>query len=179
MSQSFIMTQARFANLVAALGTALSDAQSKACAGIGVLPSDAAALITVGQHPKTAVGALAPIIGFTPSAAVRAVDRLVVEGLMARERGADRREVLLSLTPAGAALRTRLLDARRQAVEKALRPLDSRQRAALQAIVETMLTALTDDRAGADHLCRLCDEAACTPATCPVECAAIRHAVSS
>ena len=163
------MASDRFINLLAALGTALADAQAKACESIGVVQSDAAALITVGYHPGLSVGALAPIIGFTQSAAVRSVDRLVHHGLMARGRGEDRRQVALSLTAAGAALRAEILDARQGAVEKAITALDPWQQVDLEPMVERMLAALTQDRAGADHICRLCDETVCTPETCPVE----------
>lgn len=174
------MTTHRFVNLIAALGTALADAQLRACGRVGVTPSDAAVLITVGYHPGTSVGALAPIVGFTQSAAVRVVDRLVLDGLIARKRGgADQRQVRLSLTRKGAALRGRILDARRNAVEQALAPLDGEQTKQLQAIVELMLTALTHGRESADHICRFCDENVCVPAICPVEQAAQRQEVSS
>lgn len=163
------MTSARFINLVAALGTALADAQVSACEKLGVVPSDAAALITVGYHKGMSVGALAPIIGFTQSAAVRSVDRLVAQGLIERERGEDKRQVALSLTPAGMALRSDILDARGRAVEKAVAALDPWQQVDLEPMVEKMLAALTADRRSADHICRLCDETVCTPEICPVE----------
>jgi MarR family transcriptional regulator, negative regulator of the multidrug operon emrRAB len=173
------MRPAQLSNLIAALGTALADAQTRAFDRIGVLPSDAAALITVGYHRGTSVGALAPIIGFTQSAAVRSVDRLVANGLIEREHGADKRQVTLHLTPAGAALRTRILEARREAVERAVVLLDAKQQANLLTIVELMLAGLTDSRESADHICRLCDEDVCTPETCPVEDVARRYESSS
>lgn len=169
------MLSDRSANLLAALGTALADAQSRACEGTGVHPSDAAALITLGYHPEATVGALAPVIGFTRSAAVRLVDRLASKKLVRRDHGEDKREVRLSLTPKGTALRIRILNARRAVIEKAAAPLDPRQAAELETIVEAMLAALTDGRESADHICRLCDENVCPPDTCPVE----RTAVST
>jgi MarR family transcriptional regulator, negative regulator of the multidrug operon emrRAB len=172
--ESTPMLSHRSANLVAALGTALADAQAQACESLGIHPSDAAALITLGYHPRATVSALAPIIGFTPSAAVRLVERLATNRLVRRERGRDRREVMLSLTARGVALRTRLLDARRAVIEKATGPLQPKQMEQLEAIVEVMLAALTDGREAADHICRLCDENACPPETCPVERKAVR-----
>jgi MarR family transcriptional regulator, negative regulator of the multidrug operon emrRAB len=159
----------RSAHLVAALGTALADAQIKACESLGIHPSDAAALITLGYNPGATVSALAPIIGFTPSAAVRLVERLVTAKLVGRELGKDRREVRLSLTPEGASLRTELLAARLAVIEKAVGPLKPRQVEQLERIVEVMLAALTDGREAADHTCRFCDENVCPPDTCPVE----------
>ena len=169
------MLSYRFANLLAALGTALADAQSRACEAVGIHPSDAAALITIGYHPGATVSALAPIIGFTPSAAVRLADRLASAKLVRRAHGEDKREVRLSLTPKGKALRTKLLSARYAVIGKAAAPLDPKQAAELEKIVEVMLAELTDSREAADHICRLCDENACPPDTCPVE----RSAVAS
>lgn len=163
------MKSHRSANLLAALGIALADAQSRACEALGIHPSDAAALITIGYHPKETVGALAPVIGFTSSAAVRLVERLEAAKMVRREPGEDKRQVRLSLTPKGAALRTRILDARRAVINKATAPLDPRQMAELGVIVEVMLAALTESREAADHICRLCDENICPPDTCPVE----------
>lgn len=168
------MLSPRSSNLLAAFGTALADAQLLACERLGVPPSDAAALVTVGYHPGVMVGALAPIIGFTQSAAVRAVDRLVARGFVSRERGVDKRQVKLSLTAAGSALREKILAARQAAVDMAAAALDARQQADLVAMIELMLAALTDGRETADRICRLCDENVCTPATCPVERVAAR-----
>jgi MarR family transcriptional regulator, negative regulator of the multidrug operon emrRAB len=167
------MLSHRSANLLAALGIALADVQSRACEGLGVHPSDAAALITLGYYPGKTVSALAPIIGFTPSAAVRLVERLESAKLVRREQGGDKRQVRLSLTAKGVALRTRLLNARRTAIEKAAAPLDPKQEAELETIMGLMLAALTDGRESADHICRLCDENVCPPETCPVERAAV------
>ncbi|WP_179119534.1 MarR family winged helix-turn-helix transcriptional regulator [Ensifer adhaerens] len=173
------MTSSRFINLVAALGTALADAQGRACESTGVLQSDAAALITVGYHPGMSVGALAPIIGFTQSAAVRSVGRLVSQGLIERGRARDKRQVELTLTPAGASLREKILAARQRAVETATAALDPWQQVDLEPMVERMLAALTRDRESADHICRLCDETVCTPDTCPVERVAVLQEAKS
>ena len=171
------MLTARPSNLLAALGIALADAQSRGCEALGIHPSDAAALITIGYRSGGTVGALAPIIGFTPSAAVRLVERLEAVRLVRREQGEDKRQIRLSLTPKGSALRTRLLRARSAVIEKATASLDPRQVAELEAIVEAMLTSLTEGRESADHICRLCDENVCTPDTCPVEREAVRKEV--
>ena len=44
---------------------------------------------------------------------------------------------------------------------------------ALTATLEKVLAAITTDRAHADHICRLCDLAACPEKACPVELAAL------
>jgi hypothetical protein len=38
-----------------------------------------------------------------------------------------------------------------------------------------VLTAITTDRAHADHICRLCDLSVCPEKVCPVEQAALAH----
>jgi MarR family transcriptional repressor of emrRAB len=168
------MMSHRATNLVAALGTALADAQVHTCEALGIHPSDAAALITLGYHPGATVGALAPIVGFTLSAAVRLVERLDAAKLVRREHGEDKRQVRLSLTAKGVALRTKILEARHAVILKATASLDPNQFAKLEEIVQVMLAALTDDREAADHICRFCDENVCPPDACPVECAAVR-----
>ena len=167
------MLSDRSANLLAALATALADGQSLACENLGIHPSDAAALVTIGYHPRTTVSALAPIIRITQPAAVRLVERLDKAGLVRRGHGDDRRQVLLSLTRKGTALRTRILNERRAAVDKATAPLDLGQRARLEEMMEAMLSALAANRETADRICRLCDENVCPPDTCPVECAVV------
>src|SRR5207302_1331602 len=135
--------------------------------------------ITIGYHPGASVGALATVIGFTQSAAVRSVDRLVGEGLMARERGLDKRSVRLSLTASGEVLRSTILTARENVIAAVVAPLNSSQQESLLMLTELMLTVLTDGRVTADHICRFCDENACTPAVCPVEREAVRRGASS
>jgi DNA-binding MarR family transcriptional regulator len=57
------------------------------------------------QHGPLTVSEVAACLHITQSAASRAVDRLVRDGLISRvEDPADRRQKLLSLTPAGEAL---------------------------------------------------------------------------
>lgn len=135
-------------------------------AGMG--PSAVAALVTLGPCSGSTIGTLAAIVGVTHSVAVRLVDTLVEAGLVERRTGQDRRAVALSLTPAGAALRQRLLAARAERVARALATLPAAHQAILAEAVDTLLASLTPDRRVADHLCRYCDEDACG-AHCPVE----------
>ena len=65
--------------------------------------------------------ALAQDMGVHPSNATRACDRLVTAGLLdRRDNPADRRHLLLDLTPAGYALIDGVIDRRRAAIEQIL-----------------------------------------------------------
>lgn len=163
-------------NRVAALSLALADAQERAARAVSGLGASAcAAIVTLGPYPGTTIGEVARIAGLTHSVAVRMVEQLVAAGLVARASGADRRTVTLSLTPAGERMRERILAARAEAVRAALDPLPPPALAGLAEVLDPMLCAITRGREQADHLCRLCDEAACGE-DCPVEEAARRLA---
>ncbi|MQT14195.1 MarR family winged helix-turn-helix transcriptional regulator [Segnochrobactrum spirostomi] len=170
------MTQARLLNLLGALALSLGDAQAAAMRGIGrdgpsegLGPSACAAIVTLGPYPGTSIGRLAKILGLTHSVAVRLVEQLTADGLVARRAGDDRRQVLLALTPAGEALRGRLLAAREAALGAALRRLSGDDVGHLERLLATMLENLTESREQADHICRLCNEDVCSAEKCPVE----------
>ncbi len=165
----------RTANLLGALALGLTDAQAAAARKIAARGDSAvAAIITLGANPGLTIGQLAAILGVTHSVAVRLVEALGEEGLVARRPGADRRAVPLALTDPGAALRTRIRGARGVVLAGALAPLDPAARVALTALLERMLAGWTTDEGVADHLCRLCDEAACRTGTCPLDDAVAR-----
>ncbi len=80
----------------------------QAARAAGVEPQQHQALLAIKGLPptqKTTVGALAERLQIQHHSTVELVDRLEVHGLLKRIRGgADRREVLLALTPRGAKL---------------------------------------------------------------------------
>jgi DNA-binding MarR family transcriptional regulator len=72
-------------------------------------------LVVLEGHGDTRLNQLAERLGVTPSTALRMVDRLITADLVTRqENKADRREVLIALTPQGARL-VREVTARRRA----------------------------------------------------------------
>jgi MarR family transcriptional regulator, negative regulator of the multidrug operon emrRAB len=101
---------------------------------------------------------------------VRLVDRLVAAGLARRREGPDRRSVAVELTPAGHAAASEAVKVRAEALEEALAELDSGERAELARLHAKVLGTLTDGRATAGHICRLCDSHACghEEGRCPV-----------
>ncbi len=170
----------RLANLLAALALALSDRQQAAArAASGLGDSACAALILVGFYPGSTIGSVARVAGVTHSVAVRLVEALEREGLATRMPGSDdKRTVALRLTAAGDDRRRAILAARAAVAKEVLDAVDPAWLAALERATEAMLDRLTVDRLSADHICRLCDEAVCPGAHCPVECAAVRGAPS-
>lgn len=160
----------RPANLLGALALALTDAQMRGmqtASGLGT--SAVAALVTLGGPPAPSVAGLAAVLGLSHSATVRLADDLERRGLLRRGPGRDRRAVGLHLTPEGTALRARLMAARAAVLEDAPAAVPAPDRAAFDRAVTQVLERLTTDRTAADHLCRLCDEAACGGDACPVE----------
>jgi MarR family transcriptional regulator, negative regulator of the multidrug operon emrRAB len=159
-------------NLLATLGTALGDAVSDAVtAATGLSGAAPAGLATLWAEPGLSMDAFARIVGVTGSGGVRLVDRLTASGLVERRAGRDARAVSLWLTPDGEQAAKHVLAARAAVVRPVTEALDERERSALLATVEKVLAAITESRGHADHLCRLCDVAACPQTRCPVECA--------
>ena len=156
-------------NLLGALALAVNDAQAAAlreATGLGT--SACAALVTVGQNPGETIASLSHVLELTHSVTVRLVEGLVRDGLIERSAGRDRRQVRLSLTARGKTLQQAALEARRNALERALEALPAAERAALVAAMSSLLAGLTRDRRHGDHICRLCEERVCLD-PCPVE----------
>jgi DNA-binding MarR family transcriptional regulator len=163
---------ARTANLLGALALALGDELRQATeTGAAHGASAPAALVVIGTYPGRTIDALRPALGLSHSGTVRLVDRLEADGLVVRESGADARSVSLRLTAAGRSAMRALLAERRRAIEEPLAALTVQERRQLGQLSEKLLAAMTHTPAQADQYCRLCDEAACPTARCPVECA--------
>ena len=163
---------ARGANLLGAVSLAVSDriraAAERGAAQGGSAP---AALVSLaGYLDGSPIDAVRNPLRLTHSATVRLVDRLVAAGLARRREGRDRRSVAVELTPAGHAAATAAAAARAEALEEALTALDPAERAELARLHAKVLGTLTDGRATAGHICRLCDSHACghEEGRCPV-----------
>jgi len=163
------MTDARAANLLGALVVALHDeletATSDAAAHGAAYP---AALATMLGEPGLTIEQLRRILGLSHSGTVRLLDALEAEGSVERHSGRDARSVALQLTPRGKRAARAVLEARGRALEPALGMLSAADLAQLVRLTEKLLAALTRDRQHSDHICRLCDLAACPDPSCPV-----------
>jgi DNA-binding MarR family transcriptional regulator len=162
----------RGANLLGALSLTVSDRLRRATeAAAGAGGSAPAALVSLaGYLEGEPIDSLRAPLGLTHSASVRVVDRLVETGLARRRPGGDRRSVAIELTPAGRRAAGRALVARRDVLEGALDVLTPTERAELERLHAKLLCALTDSRAAAGNICRLCDASACghEQGLCPV-----------
>jgi DNA-binding MarR family transcriptional regulator len=165
------------ANLLGALALAVTDGLDDCIdvVGSGGRPV-AAALVTLDTGPAFNVGDLARVLGLSHAGTVRVVDRMEHSGWVRRERGADARSVVLSLTPEGKAVRERLSDRRMSELRRLLDRLDSTEQALLGELAGKLLRSIAVDPVRAYAVCRLCTTEACTPYGCPVEqgcCAAL------
>lgn len=159
----------RTANLLGALALALTDRirdEIQTLTDQG--ETDCAALVTIHHESGLSLERLAMILGLSQPGTVRLVDRLVEEGLVARQPGPDRRTRALVLSEKGR-LRTRtILYGRERAIGRAIEALTADQKAALPRALEAMLGALTATAEESHSNCRLCDEAVCPTRNCPV-----------
>jgi MarR family transcriptional repressor of emrRAB len=163
---------ARGANLLGSVALAVGDRlRASVEQGAAQGGSAPAALVSLaGYLDGSPIDAVRGPLGLTHSATVRVVDRLVAAGLARRREGSDRRSVAVELTPAGRSAAAEALRARREALEEALAGLDPGERAELARLHAKVLATLTDGRAAAGHICRLCDSHACghEEGRCPV-----------
>ena len=162
----------RAVNLLGSASLAISDRLRRGAeAGAGHGGSAPAALISLaGYLDGSPIEALRDPLGLTHSAAVRVVDRLVAAGLARRRPGRDGRSVAVELTDQGRQAADGALSARQAALEEILGPLSASERTELARLHEKLLRGLTEGRASARSICRLCDLHACghIEGICPV-----------
>ena len=125
--------------------------------------AQAAALTALhGWASGSRVEALARGLNLSHSRTVRVVDALATERLAVRRPSRDdARQVLVELTPAGAAAAEDVLKTRARALEGALAGLTTAERKALAGVAESIVGAAVEDRDEARLVCRLCDTDAC------------------
>jgi MarR family transcriptional repressor of emrRAB len=155
--------------LVLAVGDRLRDETERAAGLGGALPAALVCLheFAAGRPIDTLAGALR----VTHSRAVRVVDQLAADGLARRAASAaDRRVVLVELTPAGRRLATRVMAARAEVIRASLGGLSAAERAQFADLVGKVLGATTAGRVHARSICRMCDVDACghDEGRCPV-----------
>lgn len=157
-------------NVVAALALALADRLTGDTAEVADHgPSAPAVLTTLRFTPGQSVERLAGTVGMTVPGVVQLLNRLEADGLVQRTSGSDRRRRHPHLTAAGKRVVAKVLSARERVVDQAMVTVTDRERAALVAVAEKMLTQLSGTRDLADRICRLCDESACPDQRCPSE----------
>jgi MarR family transcriptional regulator, negative regulator of the multidrug operon emrRAB len=160
----------RLSNLLTAAATAIADAQAATMARhVDLKPSTTATILTLGQHQALTMTQLAAILDLSHSATVRLVDGLAAKDLVLRMQGRDRREVAVALTAQGQTLHATLRHEQSALLMPLLDGLAAQDRDVLEAVLCRILTALTQGRRSADHICRFCHESICGQDDCPVE----------
>lgn len=151
------------ANLLGALALVLTDQMAAAAAAEAGETGAAAAALSSLHHflDRPTLDALRRVLGLTHSGAVRLVNRLEAEGLVAREPGEDGRSRAVTLTADGRRAASRVDAARSAVLERALGGVPPDQRAALHRLLGQLMTAVVRDKDGGAWICRLCDLAAC------------------
>jgi len=99
-------------------------------------------VLVLANEGNCNVSAVAEDLGVHMSNATRMCDRLVAAGLLERRRAEhDRRQVLLVLTDAGAALFGSAMDYRRRRIEAAMALMGNEERAALASAASVFIEA--------------------------------------
>lgn len=130
--------------------------------------SAVAALNVIGFYEGCSNGALSRALGLSHTATVRLVDKLELAGFVLSEIGTDKRSVALRLTDLGRERTRTVIRERCMRLADVIDVLTAQQRRQLDDIAETLLKSMVTAARDADHICRLCDDAACSPSRCPV-----------
>ncbi len=159
----------RLINTFGALSQAVSDRVRIAIAeAFSAGGETAAALIAIGHEPGMSIGQIRRILRLSHAGAVRVVERLGGQGLVAKTQSlSDRRVVHVTLTSLGEIERTKLLGLRNAAIAELLGKVSADDRVALERVADAILSSLFSDPQGALAICRLCDRARCND--CPVD----------
>jgi len=177
MSRGGAIETRRTGNLLGAAALAISGAVDAAISsGEGRSQAANAALAIMLQWPPRSIGHLAGVLHRSHSATVRLIEELEAERLVAKSPGSDRRAVVVTLTAEGRREARRVVGMRAETLGDLMRALSAEDRRDLTRLLEKMLPALTPDREACDHICRLCELAACPQDRCPVELAVPRPA---
>lgn len=163
------ISKLRTANMLGALASAVVerlDAQRKRHPN--ETDSSTAALNLIALYEGCSNAALSQALQLSHPATVRLIDKLEEDGLVARQRGVDRRAVALFLTPTGRERMRTALEERCVVLDKIVDVLSPEQKRQFNGIAETLLRAFTATPLAAAHICRLCDQVSCPADFCPV-----------
>jgi MarR family transcriptional regulator, negative regulator of the multidrug operon emrRAB len=153
------------ANWVGSLALAIDAQVTQAAAGHG--GTTMGALLTCSYFPDMTVGELGEVLGLTGSGAVRLVDRLERNGLIARQ-AKQGRAVCVRLTAKGREVATDLQRRRVATISDLLAPLTEPERTCLAGILGKVLHDAGLSPEQARRACRLCDHRRCDGEACPV-----------
>jgi len=102
----------------------------------------------VSRHPRTTMKELADTLSVKMSSATVAVDRLIRQKMLARDRDAeDRRRVWVRITPKGRTVVTRVLAQKRLGIEHVFSRLTDRERDQYLSVLLKVRSFLQEDKA--------------------------------
>lgn len=153
------------ANKLGALGTLIADRLEEALEALS--PSAASLLSMLHFRPGLTATELAGIVGVSQPTAVRLIDGLARQGLLARGEP-EGRVTPLRLTEAGRERVVLLQQRRLTALDALLSPLAAEERGSFEAMLDRILAGATTSRAVARTTCRLCEHDLCGPGICPI-----------
>ena len=160
------------ANLFGALSLVVADRTTDAVAGAAHQSVTAATALSALHHFLDAppIDLLRQVLGLTSSGTVRLVDRLVDAGHVRRQRGADGRSTLITLTPEGRRAAEQVSTARADVLRGALAALSDAEVQTLEELASRLLVGLMRGPGVVRWMCRLCDTDACGRGAgrCPV-----------
>ena len=163
------MSKLRTANLLGALAGEVADRiERQGKVHPNETNSAVAALNVIGFYEGCSNGALSRALGLSHTATVRLVDKLELAGFVLSEIGTDKRSVALRLTDLGRQRTRTVIRERCMRLADVIDVLTAQQRRQLDDIAETLLKSMVTAARDADHICRLCDDAVCSPSRCPV-----------
>lgn len=113
-------------------------------------------MVVLRAHGPARLNRLSERLQVNASTALRTVERLIAAGLVDRtENAADRREVVIALTPRGRRLVDDVTERRRQAIEEVVRVMPAEQRSVLVDALLAFAEAADEPVAVADTATRL------------------------
>lgn len=118
-----------------------------------VSPPQLRVLVFLARQGPLNLAAVAASMGVHPSNATRAVERLVVAGLVhRRDDPTDRRHVVLTLTAAGQTVVDSVIARRRAAIEEVVQQMPQTKRRALSGAFESFADAAGEVPDGATEM---------------------------
>jgi DNA-binding MarR family transcriptional regulator len=113
-------------------------------------------LVVLDAHGPTRLNQLAARLAVAPSTALRTVDRLVAAQLVdRRDNERDRREVVISLTPAGHGVVREVTSRRKAAIEEIVREMPAERRRTLVEALAAFAEAADEPQVPEDSARRL------------------------
>jgi MarR family transcriptional regulator, negative regulator of the multidrug operon emrRAB len=163
------MTKTRTANLLGAMAGAISDRLAdRTKAHPNETDASLAAMNLLNSFGGCSNVQLSQAMKLSHPATVRLVDKLEAAGWVECRTAADRRAVALWLTASGRKRVRQVTQQRAAVLAQLVDRLSAKQRQSLDDIASTLLRGMTHSGLEAAYICRLCDDQACPPETCPV-----------